>query len=202
MSCLRVVSSDDKKDFFHLYWGDSFWRSISKYLYVNVLNKTPQEVDFQVFVRLFNEIECTVAGRYALGLLSRRSYFKADLTSRLNDMGFCDQAISHAIDLCIRCGALSEEHRTRYLIEKALSRGKSKMWIAHALKNQGADPLVVNRYLRELATDPEKQISDLYDKKYGKKQSLTIADKKKVVQFFQRRGFHLEDIFKVIEKKR
>lgn len=202
MSCLRVVSAEGKKDFFHVYWGDSLWRSISKYLYVNVLSKIPQNSDFKVFESSFLQRESTVAGRYALAILGRRSYFKADLVSRLKAMGFCDEAVSCAVQLCIRCGALSDERRTAYLIEKALAKGKSKMCIAQALKKQGADTLVVNRYLKELATDPEKQISDLYDKKYGKKELLTIDDKKKIVQFFQRRGFRLDDIFKVMEKKR
>ncbi|MBM3208410.1 MAG: regulatory protein RecX [Chlamydiae bacterium] len=149
----------------------------------------------------YKELELKAIVKHALTMLGKRSYFTVELSKRLSAEGFSHAAVDHALEIASRCGALDDERRARYLIEKALERGKSKMSILYVFKKLGVDLHMINTLLDQMANDPRKQICALYDKKYSKKGPLDISNKRKVVQFFQRKGFALDDIFFVLQKK-
>lgn len=184
-----------------IFFGDRLWKSIPKKLYFKGLREVPHTLSEEEYKKCFSEREEKLAKTSALYMLSRRSLFVNELSSKLLKMGYGTKAIDAAVQYCEQIGALAEDKKLMYLIQKAMERGKGELHIRMHLKKYKIDEEKISKCFEELSFDPRIAIRKLLDKQLKKYNLQEILQKRKVVLFLQRRGFQLEDIFSVINAK-
>lgn len=185
----------------NIFINDSLWRVVPKKLYFKGLREVSEKLPEEEYKRCFLEKEGTMAKSSALYQLSRRSMFLNELISKLAGQGYGAGAISTAIAYCERIGALNEDKKLMYLIQKAIEKGKGELYIRMYLKKFKLDEGKIDQCFAELSFDPKIAISKLLDKQLKKFNLQEASQKKKAILFLQRRGFQLDDIFAVIHSK-
>ena len=200
MSEIRMQWSVNDPAVIEIYLNDSLWKSVSKSLFANMLRGISSGLSEGEFKRVFFEKEEKLALHYSLQLLSKRSLFISELKLKLQTKGFSFKAIEAAISYCNKIGALSEDRKLKYLIEKAVEKGKGEMFIRAMLRKYQIEEGKIDECFAELALDPKVAIAKLLQKKLKKYSMKNPLEKKKIITFLQRRGFQLDDIFSAISE--
>ncbi|TYO97494.1 regulatory protein [Geothermobacter ehrlichii] len=140
----------------------------------------------------------------ALRLLTRRDYSCRGLAERLRQRGFAPDDVAAAIDRCRRLGYLDDRRFAERTARNLVAGGRA--WGRRLLLEltwRGIDPELAEQAC-ELACggcDPEALIRDLAARRYPDIDFLRAdaAARRRLVQFFQRRGFALATIFSALE---
>jgi len=140
----------------------------------------------------------------ALRLLTFRDRSIAELTSKLRDRGFTSEQTESVLNRCIELGYLNDERfaftRARALVTSGRAVGIRAL---NELKRFGLDRSLTERALAEAEseTDLPALIDDLRLRKFPDFEfgSATEKEKKRVVSFFQRRGFPVSMVFDVLK---
>jgi SOS response regulatory protein OraA/RecX len=201
MSKIKIQASLNDPAVLEIYFQDVLWKSVSKFLFSSMLRGISLSLSEGEFKSVFFEKEQKVALHYALQLLSKRSLFISELKVKLQSKGFSFNAIDAAISYCQKIGTLSEDRKLKYLIEKAVEKGKGEMFIRAYLRKYQIEESKIDECFAELAPDPKVAIRKLLEKKLKKYSMKDPLQKKKIINFLQRRGFQLEDIFSAISEK-
>ena len=200
MSEIKIQWSVNDPAVLEIYLQDILWKSVSKVLFSNMLRGISLNLSEMEFKRVFFEKEEKLALHYSLQLLSKRSLFISELKGKLQSKGFSSKAIDAAISYCQKIGALSEDRKLKYLVEKAVEKGKGEMFIRAYLRKYQIEESRIDECFAELSIDPKVAIRKLLEKKLKKYSMKDPLQKKKMIHFLQRRGFQLEDIFSAISE--
>ncbi len=140
----------------------------------------------------------------ALRLLTRRDRSETELRKKLVQFGFSRSAIDSAIEKCHDYNYLDDSRyateRTRSLMRSGRGVGRK---IQLDLRRRGIDEATIRQALETAAEEfsTEQILRDQLQRRFPDFDYRTADDrqKRRVVGFFQRRGFHLGDIFRIIK---
>ena len=142
----------------------------------------------------------------ALRLLSRRDRSKTELRQKLEQFGFSHSAIDSAVAKCHEYNYLDDN---RYATERARSLMRTGRGVGSKIRfdlhRRGIDGTTVDRALEtaeaEFSTDDLLRNQLL--RRFPNFNYLTAEDreKRRVVGFFQRRGFSLGQIFTILKEE-
>jgi regulatory protein len=142
----------------------------------------------------------------ALRILTRRDRSEAELRKKLEQFGFTLTAIDEAVEKCRRYDYLNDE---RYARERARSLMRTGRGVGHKirleLRRRGLSEQHVEQSLEEVE-DEFSRHDILCDQLARRFPSFDYASaderqRRRVVNYFQRRGFSLEEIFGLLRQK-
>ncbi len=177
-----------------IFWNGVHWRDISNYLYMNVLRKIPPYSCWKEFVDNFSDRENKEAKMLTLNILSKKSCFTIELFKKLKERGFSDLAVNHALEYAERIGALSDEKKIMYYIEKAMQKGRSENWVRSSLKIYQLDEVLIDKCFSNYPGSSKEVIRSVIEKKWKWKINKDPRQKKKMIHYFLRKGFRYEEI--------
>lgn len=136
----------------------------------------------------------------ALRLLSRCDRSEAQLRARLRERGFTAEAISAAIERCHHYHYLDDQRyalaRTRTLVRSGKGVGGR---ILQDLRQRGIEEDVARHALDQVADEFNLEV--VFQQELSRRfpafcyMEASTKERRRVVSYFQRRGFAVEDIF-------
>lgn len=143
----------------------------------------------------------------ALRLLSRRDYAAAELAQRLRDKGHDDVAIATALERCRDLGYLNDTRfaalRARALLRSGRAAGRRILLDLH---QRGIDSEAASAALASAEAEhpPGEQLRELLARRYPHFDfaSADPGEKRRVVDFFLRRGFDLSLVLSILHAER
>ena len=142
----------------------------------------------------------------ALRILSRRDHSQAELRKRLTDKGFDKEMIEATLQRCCDLGYLDD---ARYALARAISLMNRGRAVGHRvladLRQHGVSQELAEQALaaaRE-SCDEETLLSDLLTRRFPgfNFNTAPASDKRRVVNFLQRRGFQIDRILDHLKRK-
>ncbi len=140
----------------------------------------------------------------ALRLLTRRDRSETELRQKLKQFGFSLSAIETAIEKCREYNYLDDN---RYAVERARilmrnGRGVGSK-VLFDLRRRGIDETIASRALEAAESEfPTDQIlQEQVSRRFATFSYSNASDRerRRVIGFFQRRGFPLEQIFSILK---
>ena len=143
----------------------------------------------------------------ALRLLTRRDRSETELRDKLRQFGFSVSAIDGAMEKCREYGYLDDR---RYATERARSLMRSGRGVGPKilldLRRRGIDEGVARQSLETAENEffRGQILRDLLERRFPSFDYVTADDRerRRVVGFFQRRGFSMEQIFAILRENR
>lgn len=139
----------------------------------------------------------------ALAMLSRRDHSETEVRRRLSAKGFPDEVIDGVVARLGEVGYLDDRRFARAFAESAIRNGRGYGFrLRHDLSRRGVDEAVVAEALDELSTEYDELavLSALMARKFADFDPLTADERRRrrVMAYFQRRGFSLAAIVQVM----
>lgn len=140
------------------------------------------------------------AREIALGILARRDTTAAELSRKLKDKGIDAPLVNEAVARCREWGYLDDRRFARQWAESAIRNGRGfGPRLRLELERRGVPPDVVADVLAALSReyDEMETLTALLAKRFTGFNAATATDreKRRVVQYLQRRGFSIAVIF-------
>jgi regulatory protein len=143
----------------------------------------------------------------ALRLLARRERSSQDLAARLRQRGFLEKEIAATLERCRALGYLDDPRfarsRARTLLESGRAVGGK---LLGELARHGIDPEVAAAALAEAAgsRDQRTLLAELVERRYPDFSWAAAEDRerRRVVNYFQRRGFPLPLVLSFFRQER
>ena len=140
----------------------------------------------------------------ALQLLSRRDRSEAELVGKLEGRGFPAAAIEATLIKCRDYGYLDD---ARYARERARTLLRSGQGVGHRvlrdLRRRGIDESTAQRALEEVSDEfsRDRILREQLQRRFPAFNFVDADEKqrRRVINFFQRRGFALAEIFHVLK---
>jgi regulatory protein len=142
----------------------------------------------------------------ALRLLTRRDRSETELRQKLGQFGFSLPAIESAIEKCREYNYLDDR---RYATERARSLMRTGRGVGRKimldLRQRGIDETIAQQ-AQETASgefDTSQLLRDQLQKRYPDfdYQHAEEKQRRRVISYFQRRGYSLGEIFQIIQQK-
>ncbi|SHJ73607.1 regulatory protein [Malonomonas rubra DSM 5091] len=141
----------------------------------------------------------------ALRLLTGRDRSEAELTAKLKQLGFSASAIDGCLEKCREYNYLNDE---RYATERARALMRSGKGVGRKvlldLRRRGIDDATAEQALEKIGQEFETDqlLRQQLERKFPgfDYQAANEKQRRRVVSYFQRRGFGLGEIFQVIKK--
>lgn len=180
-----------------LYWEGEIWRCVYKPLFVSGLRKISGDLSWKEFLEQFAALEQKIARRYAIWLLSRRSYLSSDLTAKLMAKGISESVALDVVSFCTAKGYVNDSQEITRLIAKEQRKGLAARAIYFKLKSKkGIDEHLIRQLLGQSSSLDQGVLKKWIDK-YGKKMDRNDRTAKpKLIAKLCRRGFSLELVLK------
>jgi len=142
----------------------------------------------------------------ALHLLTGRDLSTRRLRHKLQQKGHSDAEIDAAIERCQQLGYLDDLRFARDRVRRQLSQGRmTGRRLSMDLRQQGLSEQVAVQAMEEAATefDEGKVLAELVARRFPdfSYPTATARDRRRVVQFLQRRGFPLDQIMTTLTRK-
>ncbi|MDT8441405.1 MAG: regulatory protein RecX [Desulfuromonadales bacterium] len=142
----------------------------------------------------------------ALRLLTGRDHSVAGLRQKLARRGFVDEQIEPVLARCRELGYLDDlrfaRARARSLLEQGRAIGQRLLL---ELRRQGLDQQVADQALQEVLQEVDEQalLQSLLDRRFPQfcYESAPASERRRVVQYLQRRGFPLDLIMTLLNAK-
>ena len=142
----------------------------------------------------------------ALRLLSRRDRSETELRQKLEQFGFSHSAIETAIKKCQEYNYLNDK---RYATERARALMRSGRGVGRKIKldlqRRGIDEATVGQALESAETEfsTDDILRDQLLRRFPNFNYVTAdnREKRRVIGFFQRRGFPLGQIFAILKEE-
>lgn len=186
------IKNDDSKALFIL-WEGEIWRKVYKPLFFNELKKIPRSLTWEEFLAHFYPLEEKIGKRYALYLLSCRSYFSSDLEAKLFEKGFSPSCASSVVAFCQEKGYLNDREKIEQLVAKERSKGKGARVIYAKLKQKKMAPIDFSE------EEEEKALFQWLAKHVHKVDLSNQLEKQKLIAKLLRRGFSLSMILQALD---
>ena len=141
----------------------------------------------------------------ALRILSRRDYSVAELTRRLKDKGISDALVEQTVARLEESGYLDDRRYARQWCESAIRNGRGYgPRLRMDLTRQGIPAEIVADLLASIAVeyDEMETLTALLARKFSGFDPVSASDrdKRRVMQYLQRRGFSPAVIFQTFRK--
>ena len=142
----------------------------------------------------------------ALRILTRRDHSQAELRKRLSDKGFDAEQIETTLQRCLDLGYLDD---ARYALNRAASLMNQGRAVGHRvladLRQRGVSDELAEQALAAAREgyDEETLLADLLARRFPgfNFNTAPASDKRRVVKFFQRRGFPIDRILDHLMRK-
>ena len=142
----------------------------------------------------------------ALRLITRRDRTETELRQKLKQFGFSLSAIETAVEKCREYNYLDDN---RYAIERARALLRTGRGVGRKVKldlhRRGVSGAIVEQALAtaEKEFPPDQILCDQLTRRFSTFNYFTAdnREKRRVVGFFQRRGFSLEQIFSILKEE-
>ena len=136
----------------------------------------------------------------ALRILTRRDRSVADLTARLKDKGISDTLVEETVARLVESGYLDDRRFARQWCESAIRNGRGYgPRLRLDLARQGVPAEIVADLLESMATEYDELeiLKGLLSRKFAGFDPASAPDreKRRVMQYLQRRGFSTAAIF-------
>ena len=125
----------------------------------------------------------------ALRLLSYREHSQKELFNKLSAKGFNIADIQPVLQELAEQGWQSDTRYAESYTRHRLKKGYGALAINHELKQNGILNFDIDAVLFDIADDWLSLISEVYKKKYGEHQKLSLAEQAKRSRFLLQRGF-------------
>jgi regulatory protein len=133
---------------------------------------------------------------YAIRLLARREYARAEFEQRLCARGATADEIRALVEDLIGQGYLSNERYAHAVVRQKASR-YSRRRITGALKAQGIDGSAIDAAMNDVGVDDDVTLVALWQRRFGKPPA-DDREKARQVRYLQARGFSLSAILKLL----
>ena len=143
-------------------------------------NKTPRSI-------------CVVA----MDLLARREHSVNELTRKLKQREFEDDAIQQAIVALQRDNLQSDRRFLESVVNYRINAGFGPIKIRYGLRQKGVSDDLVDNYLSGLDVDWESNMAAQRIKKFGDSLPVDYKEKMKQARFLQNRGFSPESVMRL-----
>jgi len=142
----------------------------------------------------------------ALRLLTGRDLSTARLRHKLQSKGHADSDIDAAIERCQNLGYLDDLRLARNRVRSQLSQGKmTGRRLSVDLRQQGLTEQVASQAMEEATAefDQEEVLAELVARRFPNFCYLqaNAGERRRVVQFLQRRGFPFDQIMTTLTRK-
>lgn len=136
----------------------------------------------------------------ALRLLGDMDRTEEQLILKLKQKGYSDDIVKQTIEYVKSFGYINDGNYAERFIESR-QRTKSKCEIYAALCQKGVERAIVEQAMEKCYQhyDEVETIRNLAEKKHFSSEKSTEAEKKKIYDYFLRKGFRNEDIRQVIQ---
>lgn len=142
----------------------------------------------------------------ALKVLTRCDRSEAELRDKLKQFGFTLSAIDEAVEKCHEYNYLNDE---RYALERARSLMRSGRGVGHKIRLELRRRGLSDHHIEQALELVENEFSSrdiLHDQLIRRFPSFDYASaddrqRRRVVSYFQRRGFSLEQIFNTLRQE-
>lgn len=140
----------------------------------------------------------------ALRLLTRRDRSEAELREKLRQLGFSTTAVAETIERCLELHYLDDR---RYALERARTLLRNGRGVGQKilldLRRRGIDEDTAAQALTSAGDEfePDRLLRDLLERRFPgfEYRQADDRERRRVVGFFQRRGFPLEQIFRLLK---
>jgi len=142
----------------------------------------------------------------ALNLLSRRDHSEAELRRKLAPKGFLPEELDKAMTRLKEAGYLDDSRFAHSFAEAAIRNGRGYGFrLQLELSRRGIQDEIVENTLADLGAEYEEiaTLSELMARKFEgfDPQQADERQKRRVISYFQRRGFSLAAIVRVFRDK-
>lgn len=133
----------------------------------------------------------------ALYYLTFRDRTRKEIQDKLKEKGYSDSEVDDAVSKLLMYGYLDDENYALCYI-KSHGRKKGGRLISMELKNKGIEPQVARVLMDEIGLDECASIQAILEHRYCNADLRDDGQKRRIVAYFQRRGFQYENIRKVL----
>lgn len=149
--------------------------------------------------RLLSRAEINKTWRKALDLLSRQDHTAYNLKRKLLSRGFSENAVTEAVEMCCRSGALNDERFAEHWVQSRIMRHPEgyRLLYAGLLKNGIGRELAVDVLSRIVTEEIELEAAQRAAQKLMRKKSMVH---KKLISSMMSRGFTYSTISAAIEE--
>lgn len=175
-------------------------------LYKNELRKfavkKDSELSQEAYDMIVSEVLLKRAKLRCMNLLKSRDYTKLQLVTKLRQGLYPEEIIDAAVAYVSSYGYVDDTRYARSYIEYA-GQSKSKRQIENDLMRKGISKETIGQAYEQCLeenniTAEEELIRRLLEKKHFDRQNATYGECQKMVGFLYRRGFVLDEIYRVI----
>jgi regulatory protein len=125
----------------------------------------------------------------AMDLLARREHSVYELTRKLKQREFEDDAIHEAIVALQQDNLQSDSRFLESVVNYRIHAGFGPIKIRYELRKKGVNDDLVDDYLSSLDVDWESSMAGERSKKFGNSMPVDYKEKMKQARFLQNRGF-------------
>ncbi len=140
------------------------------------------------------------AKKKALSLLECMDRTEEQLRLKLKQKGYADEVVEQAILYVKSFGYVNDaNYAERFILNRQKSKSKRELYAA--LCQKGIDAEMVGQAMEHCYEEYSEvqTIRNLLERKYGSWNICTEDEKRKIYQYFLRKGFRNEDIRQVIQ---
>lgn len=198
---IRCSPKEGRRQIYTIIIDDEPWMDI----HTKIFGRNPS-FSFSEFPDNFKEkffaLEYSLAKKYALDCLGRRSYPIAQLKKLLTRNLVSANTIEKVIEDFIRLGYLNDNEWIQRFVKSQLAKHIGPQMILAKLRAKGISQEAAEKYLELLVNhnDSRKSIYHLLNTKYKKRNFVDFREKQKVFQALARKGFDAESILSVLHE--
>ncbi|MCR5546163.1 MAG: recombination regulator RecX [Lachnospiraceae bacterium] len=161
--------------------------------------------DGEISEAMYQEILATIliprAKRRAMHLLEKQDRTKANLTRKLKESGYPDEAVDEAVAYVESYHYIDDDRYARNYV-RYHQEGKSKRKIFEDLFKKGIAKDTINHAIEEeYFASEDDMILELIEKKHYDVETADIKEKAKMYRFLLGRGFRSNDIDRILSKR-
>lgn len=161
-----------------------------------------KELSEELYDTIVKEVLSKRAKLRCMNLLKSRDYTEYQLSSKLKQGLYPETVIHQALEYVKSYGYVDDLRYAKSYIESAQA-SKSKKQIENALFCKGISKENIEQAYAECSdegntTDEEELIEKLLIKKHYDKQEATYDERMKIIRFLYRKGFSLDNIYKMV----
>lgn len=136
MNMLRLEPSLEDSFALEVYWGDEYWKTVHKPLFMRAL-KTFRVNDLTSLNNAWNDWQLRAARQEALRLLGIKNRSSQDLSEKLRHKGYDPAAIFNAVQEMQQQGYIDDLDSARMMIRQMCAKGYGAHRMVATLKQKG-----------------------------------------------------------------
>ncbi len=137
----------------------------------------------------------------AMDLLSRREHSSCELTQKLKQRDFDNDAIEAALELLQQDNLQSDTRFIESVVNNRVNAGFGPLKIKHELRQKGISNEQAEDYLSGLSVKWSRIMAAQRSKKFGQEIPGDYKEKMKQARFLQNRGFSPESVMRLFRQE-